>query len=157
MTFRNNVTRLLDSRKISYDVFEFSPDKRSAEDAAALLGVPPDHVYKTLVVVRESKGKKPLLVMTPGGRELNLKSLAASLDEKKLTMASQAEAEALTRLKVGGISALALINKGFEICLDRAALQLPFIHVSAGQRGANLRLKVADLLHLTGANLVDTL
>jgi Cys-tRNA(Pro)/Cys-tRNA(Cys) deacylase len=156
MPFRNNVTRLLDSRKIAYVVFEFPPEKHSAEETAELLGVPPEHVYKTLVVLREAKGKKPLLVMVPAGRELNLKTLAASLNEKKLKMASQREAEALTSLQVGGISALALLNKGFEMCLEQAALGLPYIHLSAGQRGANLRLQVPDLLTLTHAKLVET-
>jgi Cys-tRNA(Pro)/Cys-tRNA(Cys) deacylase len=156
MPFRNNVTRLLDSRKITYEVFEFPPEKHSAEATAELLGVPPEHVYKTLVVLREAKGKKPLLVMVPAGRELNLKTLAASLSEKKLKMASQREAEALTSLQVGGISALALLNKGFEMCLEQAALSLPYIHISAGQRGANLRLQVPDLLTLTNAKLVET-
>lgn len=156
MPFRNNVTRLLDSRKISYEVFEFPPEKHSAEETAELLGVPPERVYKTLVVLREAKGKKPLLVMVPAGRELNLKTLAAALGEKKLKMATQREAESLTGLQVGGISALALLNKGFEMCLDRAAQALPYIHISAGQRGANLRLAAPDLIALTNAKLVET-
>ena len=125
MPLRNNVTRLLDSRKIKYELFEFSPEKHSAEETAALLGVPEDHVYKTLVVLRDVRGKKPLLAMVPAGRELNLKALAASLGEKKLKMATQREAEELTGLLVGGISALALLNRGFEICIERAALALP--------------------------------
>lgn len=157
MAIKNNVTRLLEARGVAFEVFEFSAEKHSAEATAELLGVPPEQVYKTLVVLREDKGKKPLLVMAPAGREISLKALAAALTEKrKLRLATQAEAEALTRLQVGGISALALLNRGFEICLDRAALALPFIHISAGQRGANLRLAVTDLIALTGAKLVET-
>ncbi len=159
MPLRNNVTRLLDSRKIKYEVFEFSPEKHTAEETAALLGVPEAHVYKTLVVLREGKGgsrARPLLAMVPAGRELSLKALAASLGEKKLKMATQREAEQLTGLQVGGISALALLNRGFEICIEREALTLPYIHVSAGQRGANIRMGVQDLIKLTGARLVTT-
>ena len=158
MPLRNNVTRLLASRKIKYALFEFSPEKHSAEETAALLGVPEDHVYKTLVVLRDVRGKKPLLVMVPAGRELNLKALAASLGEKKLKMATQREAEELTGLQAGGISALALLNRGFEICIECAALALPpaGIHISAGQRGANIRLAVQDLMALTNAKPVET-
>jgi Cys-tRNA(Pro)/Cys-tRNA(Cys) deacylase len=71
-------------------------------------------------------------------------------------MATQREAEGLTGLQVGGISALALLNRGFEVCLDSAAMALPYVHVSAGQRGANLRLAPQDLIALTRARLVDT-
>ena len=156
MTFRNNVTRLLDARGVAYEVFEMPPEQHSAEETAVLLGVPEHFVYKTLVVLRETKGKKPLLVLTPAGRELNLKSLASALGEKKLHMAAQREAESLTGLQVGGISALALLNRGFEVCLDKAAQALPYIHISAGQRGANLRLQVADLVKLTNAKIVET-
>jgi Cys-tRNA(Pro)/Cys-tRNA(Cys) deacylase len=157
MPFRNNVTRLLDQRQIPYSVFELPPEKHSAEETAELLGVPPEQVYKTLVVLRETKGKKPLLVMAPAGRDLDLKVLGQSLGgEKKLRMATQHEAEALTGLQTGGISALALLNKGFEICLDRSALALLSLHVSAGERGANLRLPVQALVALTRARLVDT-
>ena len=95
-------------------------------------------------------------LMVPGGRELDLKKLAASLGEKKLKMATQKEAEALTGLLTGGISALALINKGFDICLERAAEKLDYMHVSAGQRGANIRLQPRDLVAVTGCRLVDT-
>jgi len=59
-------------------------------------------------------------------------------------------------LQVGGISALALLNRGFEICLERGGADLPYIHISAGQRGANIRLAPADLRALTNARLVDT-
>ena len=156
MPLKNNVTRLLDARQVAYELFEFPPDKHSAEETAELLGVAPELVYKTLVILRETKGKKPLLVMTPAGRELNLKTLAASLGEKKLKMAVQREAEALTGLQVGGISALALLNRGFEICLEHTAADLPYIHISAGQRGANIRLAPADLRRLTNARLVET-
>ncbi|MBL8058775.1 MAG: hypothetical protein JNK29_18870 [Anaerolineales bacterium] len=151
------MTRLLEARGIAFEVFEFPPEKLSAEATAELLGVPPERVYKTLVVLREDKGKKPILVMAPAGGEISLKALAAALGEKKkLRMATQAEAEAVTKLQTGGISALALLNKGFEICLERAAADLPHIHISAGQRGANLRLAVKDLIALTGAKLVET-
>jgi Cys-tRNA(Pro)/Cys-tRNA(Cys) deacylase len=156
MAFKNNVTRLLDARRVAYEVFELPPEKHSAEETAALLGVPERQVFKTLVVLREVKGKKPLLVMAPAGREVDLKALAASLGEKKLKLAAQREAEALTGLQVGGISALALLHRGFEICLDRSALDHTHVHISAGQRAANLRLPVADLRALTGARLVDT-
>ena len=70
-------------------------------------------------------------------------------------MARQADAEGLTGLKVGGISALALLNKGFQIFLDRPALERTQIVVSAGRRGINLRLAVKDLVRVTGSRVVD--
>ena len=77
------------------------------------------------------------------------------MGEKKLTMASHRDAEALTGLQVGGISPLALLNRGFDVCIDRAAGGLPRVFVSAGKRGIDLCLAVDDLVRVTGARWVD--
>jgi Cys-tRNA(Pro)/Cys-tRNA(Cys) deacylase len=70
-------------------------------------------------------------------------------------MARHADAEKMTGLKVGGISALALLNKGFDIYIDEWATLLDAVVISAGQRGFNLRLSVDDLLRVTGAQVID--
>ncbi len=149
--------RLLDSRKIPYvaKTYDDKGEFHTAESAAALLGAPVETVFKTLVVLREPLQKgKPILVMVAANREIDLKVLARSVGEKKLRMATQREAESLTGLQVGGISALALLNRGFEICIDEAALTFEQIHISAGQRGIDLQLRVQDLIALTRAKPV---
>lgn len=156
MPIKNNVTRLLDSRKIAYTTAEYDGSTfHSAEEVANLIGVPVDQVYKTIVVLREDKTRKPLLVMIAGNREIDLKKLAASVGEKKLHIAKHDEAEKMTGLQVGGISALALLSKPFEVCLDRPALDFEHIHISGGQRGLDVKIGVKDLLALTKAKTVE--
>ncbi len=146
----NNITRVLDARKIPYKVFELPAEKLGAVETARMIGVSPAIVFKTIIVQRE-KGGKPLLAVIPGDRSVDLKSLAAFLGEKKLKMPTQREAEALTGLQAGGISPLALINRGFQVVLDSAALDHTEIHISGGQRGLNLRLPVKAIIELTRA------
>jgi Cys-tRNA(Pro)/Cys-tRNA(Cys) deacylase len=151
---KTQAMHVLDAKRIAYTakVYDATRDFHSAGEAAALLGAAPDSVYKTLVVLREAPGRpRPLLVMAPSHRQLDLRLLARSLGEKKLRMAGQREAESLTGLKVGGISALALLNKPFDVVIDEPARTLDRIHVSAGQRGIDLELRVEDLLAVTGA------
>jgi Cys-tRNA(Pro)/Cys-tRNA(Cys) deacylase len=156
MLIKNNVTRLLDSRKIQYETFEYDASQfHAADEVAQLIGVPPNHVFKTIVILREIKGQKPLLVMLAADREIDLKRLAASLGEKKLKVAKHDEAEVLTGLQVGGISALALLTKHFETCIDRPASELSHVYVSAGQRGLNVKIGVQALIQLTKAEIVD--
>lgn len=147
--------RVLDQRKIAYEVHEYSSEIHSAVEAAQAMGKPPERVYKTLVVMRETPRAKSLLVMTPGDRESDLRALAKSTGDKKLRMATQKEAESLTGLLVGGIGALALLNRGFEIWIDSAAKAHERICVNAGQRGINLELRVDDLMKVTGARWVE--
>lgn len=146
--------RFLDAHRVQYQVLSFSPDIHSATEAAAAMGTDPGTVYKTLVVER-TRGK-PLLVMVAGDKQVDLGILAASVGEKKLRLASHSDAEKLTGLQVGGISALALLDKGFDIYIDRAAQSLEWITISAGQRGLNLKLAVSDLVRLTRAEWVAT-
>jgi Cys-tRNA(Pro)/Cys-tRNA(Cys) deacylase len=96
--------------------------------------------------------------MVPGGRELDLKVLGQQpgVDEKRLRMATKREAESLTGLLTGGISPLALLQKGFRIYIDRSALDRERNFLSAGQRGINLREATADLQRVTGAVPVVT-
>jgi Cys-tRNA(Pro)/Cys-tRNA(Cys) deacylase len=152
MSTVNNVTRFLDSRKVSYTAFETPAEKLGARETAEFLNVPPDRVFKTIVVTRE-KPRKPILAVIPGPNTVDLKLLAACLGEKKVHLPTEREAEQLTGLQAGGISPLALINKGFQVVVDSAAQGYPEIHVSSGQRGLNIRLPVADLIKLTNARL----
>ena len=153
MSDKTNTMRMLDARGVPYETYTFPPEVHSAEGVAQVVGVPVSQVYKTLVVVR--KQGRPLLVMIAGHRELDLKRLAKAVGEKKLRMATYKEAESLTGLEVGGISALALLNQGFEVYIDQAATQLQRVLVSAGCRGINLGIAVGDLLRVTKAKVIE--
>lgn len=136
-----------------YVAHAYPPERHSAEEVAALIGLPPERVFKTLVALRETPRARPLLAIVPGPAELDLKRLAQAVGEKRVRMATQRDAERLTGLQVGGISALALLHKGFEVWLDEAALGHQQIAVSAGQRGLNVEVPVAALIELTGARV----
>ncbi|MEM8856949.1 MAG: YbaK/EbsC family protein [Chloroflexota bacterium] len=145
--------KLLEGRKVSYEIFEYPTNERDAEKIAEYLNVPASEVYKTLVVLR-TRGK-PLLCMIAAERQLNLKKLAKAIGEKKLSMAKHAEAEKMTGLQVGGISPLALLNKGFDIYIDEPAKDCGRVLVSSGKKGINLGVPVKDLVKITKAKFVE--
>ncbi|MCY3865874.1 MAG: aminoacyl-tRNA deacylase [Chloroflexi bacterium] len=149
-----NSMRLLDAKSIRYDVHVYDKSIRDARQVAEAVGFSADEVFKTLVIKAPS-AKKPVLVMLPSNSTLNLKRLAKALGEKKLALASHADAEKWTGLQVGGISALALTAKNWRVYLDRRAAALKKIVISAGQRGLQLRLEPSDLITLLGCELVD--
>src|SRR5688572_24784738 len=105
---KTQAMRVLDRHGIAYTATEYDDDRafHSGAEAAALLGVSAAHVYKTLVVLRDGGVGRPLLVLIPVEDELDLKAAASAARAKRLRMATQREAESLTRLQVGGISAL---------------------------------------------------
>jgi Cys-tRNA(Pro)/Cys-tRNA(Cys) deacylase len=149
---KNNVTRLLEARGVLYTAFELPAEKLSAREAARYLGVEAEQVFKTIVVLRGGPGK-PVLAVVPGPLEVDLKALAKAVGEKRLVLATQRQAEQVTGLLTGGISPLALLNRGFEVILDELAQIYDEIYISGGQRGLNIRLPVGDLIEITGARL----
>jgi len=153
MSIVNNVTRFLDARKVKYTVFETPAEKLGALETARFLHIPPERVFKTIVVTRQKPGK-PILALIPGTAQVDLKLVAAVLGEKKVNLPTEREAEALTGLQAGGISPLALINKGFQVLIDSSAQKFPEINVSGGQRGLSLALTAGQLAELTRARFV---
>lgn len=156
MSFTNNATRFLDKKRVAYQTYtyDYTVETHSAVAVAEAIGRPPAQVFKSLVVLANQPGHKPMLVVIPGPDSLNLKALAKAVDIKKAKMSSHAQAEELTGLQTGGISPLALINKGFDIYLDEQAKAFETIVISAGERGAQIELPVTELVKLTRARFV---
>jgi Cys-tRNA(Pro)/Cys-tRNA(Cys) deacylase len=157
MSQKLNSMRYLEQHKIPYEVFEYPDTIHDAEEVAEVIGIPYHIVYKTLVVqaVDNPAQTKPYLVMVPSERRLDLKKMALAAGQKKVKMAAHRDAEALTGLKVGGISALALTAKNWTVFLDQTATELQHIVVSAGQRGFQLRVPVTPLVTLLRVRIAD--
>lgn len=157
MAQKLNSMRVLEQHKIPYEVFEYPESVHNAEEVAEILGLPYHTLYKTLVVqaVDVSSERKPYLVMVPCDHQLDLKLIALAAGVKKVKMASQKDAEQLTGLKVGGISALALMQKQWKVYLDQSATQLQHMVISAGQRGLQLRVPVVPLVSLLRTRIVE--
>lgn len=143
--------RMLEQKKVPHEVFAFDDEIRSAGEVAASTGMAPELVYKTLVVEQDPPKGKPYLVMMPATKEIDLRAAAAAFGVKKLRMAAHRDAERYTGLRVGGISALALTGRGFQVFIHADALAHDWVLVSAGQRGFDVKLSVKDLVALTGA------
>lgn len=147
----NNVTRLLESRNIRYVAFELPGEKLSAIETAKQLGINPSEVFKTIVVMRDIS-KRPMLVLVPATANVDLKQVAAFLNEKRVHLPTERQAEILTGLQAGGISPLALLHKAFPVLIDISALKHAEINVSGGQRGLNIRMRLTDLAEITKAS-----
>ncbi|MBK9123412.1 MAG: aminoacyl-tRNA deacylase [Chloroflexi bacterium] len=154
MPVKLNSMRVLEQAKIPYEILEYPDIIKDAEEVAEAIGIPYWMVYKTLVVQAEGQ-PKPMLAVIASERQLDLKKLAAASGVKKIRMAAHKDAEALTGLKVGGISPLMLRDKNWIVYLDRHAADLEHVAISAGQRGMQVRVPVVPLLNLLRARLAD--
>jgi len=152
-TRKLNSMRFLESHDVAYTVHTYDDTITDGIGAAEALGLSPERVSKTLVV--QLKGNEHVLVIIAADRTLDLKRFARSIGQKKASMTTKRGAESVTGLKTGGIGALALAHKRWGIYLDQAAEAQDAILVNAGQRGVNLEVKVADLVRVLNAKVVD--
>lgn len=146
----NNVIRLLNSRKIQVQIFTLPPEKLGAQRTAEILNVPIQQVFKT-IVLKKLQPRKYILALIPGDQSADLKAVARVMNEKKVILPTEQEAEQITGLQAGGISPLALLKPGFQVLADESIFDFEAIHISAGERGSNLKIGVRDLISLTNA------
>ncbi len=149
-----NAMRLLKQAGIEFDTSEYEVDESdlSGVHAAAVLGIDPDCMFKTLVT--RGAGTALYVFLIPVAEELDLKKCAAAAGEKKVEMIHVKELPALTGYIRGGCSPIGM-KKKYPTFIDEAATLFDRIYVSAGLRGQQLILDPEDLRAFTEAAFVD--
>jgi len=142
---KTNAARLLDSLGIRYELreYEVDPQALGAETVAHKIGLPPEQVFKTLVVRGERNGI--CLAVVPGDAELDEKALARLTGDRRVELVPLKEVQPLTGYMRGGVTALAA-KRDFPVFIDETAELFDRISVSAGARGTQILLTPADYL-----------
>jgi len=136
----------------SEHVYEHDPGTRSfGLEAAEVLGLPPERVFKTLLV---DTGAGLAVAVVPVAGQLDLKAMASALGTKRVTMADPAAAQRSSGYVVGGISPIGQ-KRPLPTVVDESAELFDVVYVSGGRRGLDLGLSPADLVRVTGAKVAD--
>lgn len=143
MDKKTNAMRILDSKKIQYEIYDYSDsDVISGVDVANYLKQDYKSVYKTLVTVGKSKSN--YVFMIPVDKELDLKKAASSVNEKSIEMVKSKDLLSLTGYIHGGCSPIGM-KKQFQTIIDKGAIDLEYITFSGGKIGYQVKLLVTDL------------
>jgi Cys-tRNA(Pro)/Cys-tRNA(Cys) deacylase len=143
-------TVALDRAHVSYTLHPYAHDSRAGsygEEAAALLGVDPRRIFKTLIAAVDSR---LVCAVVPVASRLNLKALASAAGGRRAELAEPAKAQRATGYVLGGISPLGH-KSAIPVVVDSSATGFETVFVSAGKRGLQVELAPVDLLRLTGA------
>ncbi len=143
---KTNAARLLDKAKIAYELIPYEVDENdlSAIHVAESLGEDINCVFKTLVLHGDKSGY--FVCVIPGDREVDLKLAAKASGNKKCDLIPMKELLPLTGYIRGGCSPIGM-KKPFPIYIHETCLQFPYIYISAGQRGLQLKLHPEELIH----------
>jgi len=142
---KTNAARLLDSLGIRYELREYEVDAQAldAETVAHKIGLPPEQVFKTLVVRGDRNGI--CLAVVPGDAELDEKALARLTGDRRVELVPLKEVQPLTGYVRGGVTALAA-KRDYRVFVDETAELFDKISVSAGVRGTQILLAPSDYL-----------
>ena len=142
---KTNAARALDSLGIHYELreYEVDPNDLAAETVAAKIGLPPEQVFKTLVMRGDRNGV--CLAVVPGNSEVNEKSVAKLSGDRRVEMVPVKEVQGLTGYMRGGVTALAG-KKDYPVYADETIELFDVISISAGVRGTQILLAPADYL-----------
>lgn len=136
----------------SQHAYEHDPGARSfGLEAAEVLGLPPEQVFKTLLV---DTGAGLAVAIVPVAGQLDLKAMAAALGAKRVTMADPAAAQRSSGYVVGGISPIGQ-KRALPTVVDESAELFDVVYVSGGRRGLDVGLSPTDLVRVTHAVVAD--
>ena len=151
---KTNAARILDSKKINYELVPYTVDESdlAATHVAAELGADIAQVFKTLVLRGDRNGL--LVCVIPGDKEVDLKKAAKLSGNKKVEMIAMKELLPLTGYIRGGCCPIGM-KKPFPTWIHSTCMDFPFIYISAGVRGLQLKIAPQDLLDVTGSVVAD--
>ena len=143
---KTNAARLLDKAKISYEFIFYEVDENdlSAVHVAASLGENIDQVFKTLVLHGDKTGY--FVCVIPGDKEVNLKLAAKVSGNKSCDMIPMKELLSVTGYIRGACSPVGM-KKHFPTYIHETCLEFPYIYVSAGQRGLQIKIDPKELIN----------
>ena len=141
---KTNAARLLDRAKIAYELIPYLVDEEhlAATHVAEQLGEDIACVFKTLVLKGDRTGY--FVCVVPGDHEVDLKAAAKVSGNKKVDPIPMKELLPVTGYIRGGCSPIGM-KKAFPTYIHASASEHPFIYISAGVRGLQLKLAPADL------------
>lgn len=146
---KTNAMRLLDAAGIEYETKEYDYDENdlSGLHAAEFLGLSTSEVFKTLVLI--SNTRDYFVFCIPVESELDLKKAAKIAEVKKLEMIHVKELLGITGYVRGGCSPIGM-KKQFKTYVDETAILLDNIYISGGKRGVQIKLNPEKLNEYLG-------
>jgi Ala-tRNA(Pro) deacylase len=147
-----DVTRFLEEAGVDFDMLEHARTERATDEAAAL-GIRPEEVAKTLVLVASSGNVRAVIAAS---ERIDLHKVAATLrvGGKKVHLASEDNlAHDYPEFALGAVPPFG--GREDHVLVDERIARRDSVVVEAGSHDRSVRLKATDLLRLTRAQVAD--
>lgn len=151
---KTNAVRLLDSKKINYDIFEYEVEDGliDGQSVCEKLNVSSSESLKTLVA--RGKGKSVFVFVVAIDKELDLKKAAKISGEKKIEMLAVKDLLEVTGYIRGGCSPIGM-KKHYPTYIDENVKDFPKVYVSGGRKGISIGIAPKELQIITESEFGD--
>jgi Ala-tRNA(Pro) deacylase len=147
-----DVTSFLDEAGVDFDVLEHARTERAADEAAAL-GIGSEEVAKTLVLVAPSGNVRAVLAAS---ERIDVRKVAAvfGVGGKKVHLATEDDlARDYPDFELGAVPPFG--GPEDQVVVDERLAGRDSVVLEAGTHEKSVRLKAADLVRLTRAQVAD--
>ena len=147
-----DVTGFLDQAGVDHDVLEHAHTERAADEAAAL-GIEPEEVAKTLILVTPSGNVRAVVAAS---ERVDLHKVAGVLGVagKKVHLANEDDlARDYSEFELGAVPPFG--GREDQVIVDERLAGRDSVVLEAGTHEQSVRLKAADLVRLTRAQVAD--
>ncbi len=145
------VQETLTALGLSVQVVELPRSTRTAVEAAAAVGCELGQIAKSLVF-KGTRSQEPVLVVASGANRVNESRLAVLVGEP-IEKADAEFVRACTGYVIGGVPPVGH-RRRITTFIDEDLLRYPEIWAAAGTPNALFRLSPADLVRITGGQVV---
>lgn len=151
---KTNVARFLQKKGVKFDLIPYEVDENDlgAEHVAESLSENVEQVFKTIVLHGDKSGY--IVGVLPGNHEIDLKKLAKVSGNKKCEPLPLKDLLPTTGYIRGGCSPIGM-KKKFQTYIHTTVNSFPYVFVSAGVRGVQLKIPPVDLIEQTEAVVAD--
>jgi Ala-tRNA(Pro) deacylase len=152
MTVTTDLRHELDCARVNYDVIGHRRTETAKEEAKTI-GVPPQEVAKTIVLTTDGGYVRAVV---PASAHLDLHKTRAVLGgNQHPRLASEGELVlAYPMYELGAVPPFGP-PAGDRVLMDRRLARRESVVLEAGSHTESLRMKTADLLTVTGAEIAD--
>jgi Cys-tRNA(Pro)/Cys-tRNA(Cys) deacylase len=142
--------KILTERQVRFRLANFPSQEKNAEEVSRSLDIPLCQVVKTLLL--KTPANQFFLVLCPGDRQVDLRTLAPVLKEKRVDLAAKDEVYKVTGYFIGGVSPLGT-RRDLPLIMDSSVLEQDQISISAGRWGCQILLDPRSLREILGPRL----
>jgi Cys-tRNA(Pro) deacylase len=146
MNCLGKVERFIRDYNVNGELLKLDRYAKSSEDASQALGIPKDHILKTIIVI--GSNNIPYAILLPGDKKISYDRLKKTLKVRDVKLASFEDVKNITGLEPGEVSPFTEEVKRLTCILDSSAARRDIVVVGGGSHYTLIKTRVSEIIRV---------